>query len=454
MAALTACALGAPSAQAAASLSVGATGAEVAALQRALIAQGYLAAGKDTGYFGPLTQAAIKKFQCERGIICAGSAVGGYGVYGPRTQAALGGTVASGAKLEVSGWIPYWRAATGTKEALEHIGIFTEVNPFGYSVKSDGTIADTMRVHEEPWKSFIAAARAKKVRVIPTLMWSDGAAIHRILSNQELRINLEDSIAALVMGEEYDGIEIDFEGKWAETSPYFSTFLKGLYQRMGKKWVMCDIEPRTPLSSRYDGTPPPGAGEYANDYAAIAKYCDRVKIMAYDQGSIDVKLNATNAGPYVPVSDPQWVEKVVALTAQTIPKRKLVLGIPTYGYEYKVTPLSEDGYRYKLQWAFNPRYALELAAELNLTPIRNSAGELNITYTKDLLPPPDFNPLDLPVAEAGGPSDGTFNIAWWSDAKAIADKVALAKKLGLRGVAIFKIDGGADPELWDALSGK
>src|SRR3989344_6434455 len=122
-----------------------------------------------------------------------------------RAQAAT--TPAPKPKLEVSGWIPYWRSATGTIDAMEHFDVLTEVNPFGYSVKSNGTIADTMKVHEEPWASFIAAARAKKIRVIPTLMLSNGADIHRILSNTETRINLEDSITALVNGEEYDGIE-------------------------------------------------------------------------------------------------------------------------------------------------------------------------------------------------------------------------------------------------------
>ncbi len=368
--------------------------------------------------------------------------------------------------LEVSGWMPYWKQASTTADMAAHLGAFTEINPFGYTLKTDGTLYDPMGIDQEPWASVVAAAKAKKIRVIPTVMWSNGAAIQAVLSNTTSRVALEDAITALVKQNNFDGIEIDFEGKKAETRNYFSTFLKGLYQRMGNKLVECDIEPRTPVSSRYDGTPPADATDYANDYVAINKYCDRVKIMTYDQGSIDVKLNkAANGSPYVPVADPAWVTKVVNLTAQTISKKKIMLGIATYGYEYKATPLSEYGYRYNLLWAFNPKYAFDLIAQYQSSVIRNSAGELSFSYIPNLLPSSTPAGADstltnvIPIATtsysdgvaSSTPAVTSFNVVWWSDAKAIQDKITLAKKLGVRGVSIFKIDGGEDPSLWDVL---
>ncbi|MES2014327.1 MAG: glycosyl hydrolase family 18 protein [Patescibacteria group bacterium] len=387
--------------------------------------------------------------------------------FGSATYRAEAATKPKTPALEVSGWLPYWRKATSTADALVHLSAFTEINPFGYTVKNDGTLNDAMKIDEAPWPELIAAAKAKKVRVIPTVMWSNGEAIHQILSNSTTRVALEDAIAALVKEKGFDGIDIDFEGKKAETKPYFATFLKGLYQRMGNKWVMCDIEARTPVSSRYDGTPPPDAGVYANDFVAINKYCDRVHIMTYDQGSIDVKLTkAANGTPYVPVADPKWVEKVVNLAAQTISKKKIVIGVATYGYEYKVTPLLEYGYKYELQWAFNQKYAFDIISQYQASVQRNSAGEMSFTYIPNVLPSPSVaantDPtLNLvPVATTSysdgstapaNPAVASFNVLWWSDAKAIQDKIALAKKLGVRGIAIFKIDGGEDPSLWDVL---
>jgi len=236
--------------------------------------------------------------------------------------------------FEISGWIPYWRTATGTVDALIHLDTFTEINPFGYTVATNGDLFDAMNVDSVYWQTLMNAAHAKKIRVIPTVMWSNTEAIDRVMKSKKLRNAQIKQIVAVVKENGFDGIDIDYESKKAETKPYFSAFLKELYAAMGKKWVMCTIESRTPLADRFDLIPKDIA--FANDYVAINKYCDRVRIMAYDQQSIDQRLNDLAPGPYIPVADPKWVEKVITLAAKTISKKKIVIGIPTYGYEYEV----------------------------------------------------------------------------------------------------------------------
>ncbi|MDB5225176.1 MAG: hypothetical protein JWL87_128 [Candidatus Adlerbacteria bacterium] len=464
-----------PGTASARSLSSGMSGSDVTALQNQLIAKGHLAAGNNTGTFGPLTLAAVKKFQCAQGIMCSGTTAAGYGVAGPRTQAALGGaatgggTATSGAgaagKFEYSGWIPYWRTELGTADAMAHLDQLSEINPFVYIGQPDGSIKDAADMSQPAWQNLIKAAQAKKVRIIPTLMWSDSEAMYRILSNQTTRIALEDRIVKLVNDSGYDGIDLDFEGKSYETGPFFSTFLKGLYQRMGQKWVSCTIEARTPLDSLYDETRPrpADAGQYGNNYVEINKYCDRVKLMTYDQGTADVVLNKARFAPYIPVSDPGWVGKVIELTKQSIPAKKLVIGVATYGREYEMTKLSEFGYRYDYQWAFNPRYATDLAKQLGITPKRNSAGELSFTYSPSLAEEPDAsettetgtgNMATESATNAGaqaGTGSAPVNIVWWSDSVAIQNQIEQAKNYGLKGVAIFKIDGGEDSNLWSVL---
>src|SRR4051812_23547866 len=84
--------------------------------------------------------------------------------------AALPIQASAASTFEVTGWMPYWRSATSTKDVLPHLDLLTEVNPFVYTLKNDGTLVDNGGMDKEPWLSFIAAAKAKKVRVIPSVM--------------------------------------------------------------------------------------------------------------------------------------------------------------------------------------------------------------------------------------------------------------------------------------------
>jgi spore germination protein YaaH len=466
---------------AARSLFLGLSGSDVTTLQNELITAGYLSAGSAIGYFGAQTEAAVQKFQCAQNIICTGASVSGYGIAGPKTQAALANaaatpvqpssvntaalTPAATGKFEVSGWVPDWRAATGTLDVTPHLSQMTSVMPFGYSVTSQGVLYDNAQISQAPWPAFIAAAKAQKVRVVPTVVWGDGASEQTILSNATTRVALEDQITNIVKQNGFDGIDIDFEAKQAETINYFSTFLKGLYARMGTKWVYCTVEAREPLEDRYSpgATIPPDATDYSNDYSSMNKYCDRVELMAYDQGTIDVRLDAARSAPYAPVADPGWVSDMVNLAAQSISRNKLIIGIPTYGYEYTVTPVN-GSFQYHVQWAFNPAYATQIAAQLGITPHRTSADEMGFVYNPSALAsvaPTDGNstqtqqsaPANATVQNQGSQvnTNQPFNYVTWSDAQAIADKVALAHQLGVKGVAIFSLGGAEDQAMWSIL---
>jgi spore germination protein YaaH len=378
-----------------------------------------------------------------------------FGVSAPKAHAA---------GFEVSGWIPYWAASEGIRDAAKHLDILTSVYPFSFSVNTNGSLKDLADMGKGAWKRFVRQAKIAGVEVIPTVMWSNTERIHEVLSDKKLRASHIEAIVKMVDKGGYDGVDIDYEGKKASTRPHYSAFLKELKAALGGKILSCTIEARTPPDSLY--TSIPKNLEYANDYAEINTYCDRVNIMAYDQQRADLKLNSARVGgPYYPNADLAWVKKVMALTSKTIDKDKLLVGVPTYGRELEVTVSPNWFQSYKQLWSVSDEYARDTADKYDVTPVRNAAGELSYSYvpTKSgakLLSSVSLSSKDskgdeiaaraLAYANKTGKTT-TVHTVWWSDAQAVADKVALAREMGLRGVALFKIDGNEDKDLWDAF---
>jgi len=366
--------------------------------------------------------------------------------------------------LEVAGWIPYWRDEQGIKDATKNIKQIDSVYPFAFVAQPDGSIKDLAGLESSSWKKFFRLARSRDVEVIPTIMWSDGASMHTVLSNSESRKLHEDVIVAMVKKGGYDGVGIDYEGKKSETKDSFSLFLTELKKKLGNKTLTCTLEARTPPDSLYKEVPK--TLEYSNDYAVIGKVCDRIEIMAYDQQRADIKLNAAKAGqPYMPVSDVDWVRKVVDLAVESLPKEKIFLGIATYGHHYQVT-VSPDWYRdYKKIGSLNVPDILDVAKDYKVKPSENRAGEMSATYIpksakfkfpKNLKIPKDTTSGNKVAAQALAYANETgktitFNMLWWSDAGAMKDKIDLSKEFGLAGVAFFKFDGEEDSKIWKLL---
>jgi spore germination protein YaaH len=332
--------------------------------------------------------------------------------------------------LVFSAWVPYWKKTLAVPETIIHLNQIKTISPFSYEVKTDGTLIEPMRLNKDPWPNLLTSARNQKVKIIPSILWTDRSAIQTNLFSVKKRQAHINNIMAVVKANNFAGIDIDYENKFAETKTYFSKFIMELSAKLHaqKKLLVCTIEPRTPNESRLNIIP--DNLRVANDYAILGKYCDEIRLMAYDQGVIDLRLNETKGknGYYAPVADPDWVTKVIAMAKKEIPAKKLVLGVANYGYEYEITDKGSN-HVYKKLRALNYATFSSLATSTSSTVSRSLAGELSFTYQKN----------------------GKTRYATLSDSQAIADKVALARKTGLAGVILFKVDGESDPNLWAVL---
>ncbi len=356
-------------------------------------------------------------------------------------------------------WLPFWESQNGAANIAVNLSTLHEVSPFSYELNSSGALIDDLNIGNGSWDAWFGAVRDAGVKIIPTIAWFDTTNIYKLLSNTKKRQAEEDTIATLVKSEKFDGIDIDFEGMSSSTKPYYSLFIYGLALRLhpANKALACTVLPRTPVSSLYDSNPLPTV-QYAEDYAVLNKYCDEVRVMAYDQGTIDVKLDASkgNGTLYAPTADPAWVEKVIKNTITTISPKKVILGIPTYGYEYQVS-WNMGATTYERVRSFTFFQAMDRADSLGIAPYRNNAGELSFTFASSthIDADPSLTSIvasTLPTAlVTTNPNASTTFFVSFSDAQSTADKIALAKKYGLRGAMLFKADGDLDPATWGLM---
>ena len=349
-------------------------------------------------------------------------------------------------------WIPYWRKTEGASTTLANLNTLTQISPFAYELQADGSIKNALRDQEEPWTTLIAEAKKKKVKVYPSILSypqtaAEQYSIYLLMAQKIKRKQHVADIVVLVKKNNYDGIDIDYENKIAEIRPYFSIFLADLAKALHKegKQLICTIEARTPPESKFATTSREVLSriDYSNDYKAIGTACDQVRIMAYDQGSDDLSLvyqNAAMGMVYKPVADIEWVKKILTFAMWDIPARKIILGVPTYGYKYEIIPATGTSpQKYSRIGSMNWNYADELIRAIGGVPTRNAAGELHYTYATTT----GVNGEDL-----GGLKQ---YLVWYSDATAIAEKLRLAKLYQIGGIAVFKADGGHDPNLWSVL---
>jgi spore germination protein YaaH len=115
----------------------------------------------------------------------------------------------------------------------------------------------------------------------------------------------------------YDGVNIDFEFLAASDAANLTLFLQELKAGIGADKILSIAVFARTASDQWPT---------AYDYQAIGAIADKVLVMAYDY-----HYASNPPGPVAPL---WWVREVVAYSSSMIPSEKLLLGMPTYGYDW------------------------------------------------------------------------------------------------------------------------
>jgi len=345
-----------------------------------------------------------------------------------------------------SGWMTdystYGDTTKGQIQAMDfvvaHADMFAQVHPFWYTLTSATTIKDKYVMQNSIDKAIpISTMQSLGIKVIPTI--TDGTAegaLSKIMGNDADRATLIKSISDLVTVNNYDGIDLDFEGfafvdkiaTWPTIQPRWVKFITELSTTLHAQSKLLSV------TTPYLLDPVTGKkGYYFYAWPEISNYIDRLNIMAYDYHKFD-----TAAGPIGPIN---WFEPSLIYALKSVAPWKIYIGTPNYGYNWvtKVTGVCPTNTPASEKISSNAAIIHQLKAQAILdkpgavATYNEKYGETNILYTAE------FNGVN----KSNTPTSCKVNhSAWYLDARGYNARAKLVEQYRLGGISEWEIGYG------------
>ena len=292
----------------------------------------------------------------------------------------------------LTGWLPYYSMKTYLPAVLNNADLIKEIMPFWYTLKYDGktkkpVVADVYKTANPsvPITEPLTALRNAGMTIIPTITdGTDQMILANLLAKPVSRKQVVDAIMATVTSQNYDGIDLDFEGfafidpntTWKTTAPNWVLFIKELGAALhAQKKILSITTPYlfNPAEKQ--------KGYFVYAWAEVAPHIDRLRIMTYD-------YSTSRPGPIGPIA---WTEKTVKYAVSIMPASKVYLGLPGYGKDWVtkvegvcpsnlakiITPSAKAG-------TFLMRDAASIAATYGAVPTYNETfAEVTFSYKRE-----------------------------------------------------------------------
>lgn len=322
------------------------------------------------------------------------------------------------------------RDPKSVRSFLAHADKIDLLVPAWYSVDSDGLVSGG------PNPIVLETARQHHVPIMP-IVANGGFSqedFHKLLMNREAHEVMSGRLRAACKENGYIGFQLDFENvHWTDRSP-----LSEMVARLAAEFHSAKLQLTIATVPNAPGAP--GESGFSNwiyenwrgayDLAALAQSVDLICLMTYDQHT-----RWTTPGP---VAGWVWTTANLDYALKFVPKEKLSLGIPLYGYHWFAgTPSKAPP-----QAGFPPTDKPNPSAEYIAT---NDAVDVAKAYGGRI----EWDALDR-TAWFFFYRDDLREWIFFTDARTFRERYALVKDRGLQGFCSWVL-GEEDPAIWDLL---
>ena len=290
----------------------------------------------------------------------------------------------------------------------------TYLTPFTYGITEDGGLVD---LNDAELIGAASSGGVASLMHLSTLTEEGGFSnelASLVLNNSDVQNRLIDNVVYTIQEKGYRGLDVDFEFVFARDAGPYAAFIRNLAQALNPLGypVIVALAPKTSSTQRgllYEG----------HDYAALGAAANEVLLMTYEWGYA--------YSPPMAVAPLPNVRSVVEYALTEIPREKIWLGIPNYGYDWPL-PYVQGQTR---ATSISNRYAVQLALRYN--------AEIQFDESAQT---PWFQYQD---------EQGIQHEVWFEDARSIRAKLALIPEYGLRGAGYWNLMRPF-PQNWTLLS--
>jgi len=225
---------------------------------------------------------------------------------------------------------------------------------------------------------------------------------HAVLSNPAAQENLITNVLYIMGTSGYRGLNIDFEYVYPADRELYNQFLSRVVARLHPQGFLVS----TALAPKVNASQS-GLLYEAHDYPVHGRLVDFVVLMTYEWGYA--------TGPPWAIAPINEVRRVLDYAVTAIPPKKILMGMPTYGRDWKLPFVKGE----TIAQTVSPPQAVLRAARYNANIQYNTIYQAPYYYYTD--------------------EQGIRHIVWFEDARSVRAKYNLVKEYGLRGVSYWEL---------------